>query len=120
MGNTNMYIAGLALSTIGNIASKEIARDLIGEVEALIGSSNSFIRKKACLTALRLIRKVPDLAENFLEKAESLIHERNHGVLLAGITLLEEMCSNENTDIVDSIRTVFFFNKSMSHSYAVI
>lgn len=30
--------------------------------------------------------------DHFLEKAKSLLHDRNHGVLLAGVTLVNEMC----------------------------
>ncbi|KAJ9098042.1 hypothetical protein QFC19_006477 [Naganishia cerealis] len=46
----------------------------------------------AALCAIRVIRRVPDLMDHFLEKAKSLLHDRNHGVLLAGVTLVNEMC----------------------------
>ncbi|TPX39076.1 hypothetical protein SeMB42_g06482 [Synchytrium endobioticum] len=58
MNNSNMYIVGLALCTLGNISSPEMARDLSGEVEKLLGNQNSYIRKKAALCALRIIRKL--------------------------------------------------------------
>ncbi|KAJ3114180.1 clathrin associated protein complex large subunit [Phlyctochytrium bullatum] len=92
MNNSNMYVVGLALCTLGNISSPEMARDLCSEVEKLLGSSNTYIRKKAALCALRVIKKVPDLIENFQARAKGLLNERNHGVLLTGITLLIEMC----------------------------
>lgn len=50
MNSTNVYIVGLALCTLGNIASPEMARDLSGEVERLIASQNSYIRKKVLET----------------------------------------------------------------------
>ncbi|KAK5670787.1 hypothetical protein BDV3_005021 [Batrachochytrium dendrobatidis] len=92
MNNPNMFIVGLALCTLGNIASQEMSRDLSNEVERLLGSTNSYLRKKAALCALRIIRKVPDLIENFLERTQALLSERSHGVLLTGVTLLTEMC----------------------------
>lgn len=105
MNNPNMFICGLALCTLGNIASKEMARDLSFEVESLLGNSNSYIRKKACLTALRLVRKVPDLSDHFLERAVNLLNERNHGVLLAAVTLLTQMCI-DNPHITEMLRGV--------------
>jgi len=47
---------------------------------------------QAALCALRVIRRVPDLMDHFTSKAKSLLQDRNHGVLLAGITLVTEMC----------------------------
>ncbi|KAH7885849.1 adaptin N terminal region-domain-containing protein [Phlebopus sp. FC_14] len=92
MNHSNMYVVGLGLCTFANIASEEMSRDLANEIEKLLGSSNTYIRKKAALCALRVIKKVPDLADHFISKAKGLLTDRNHGVLLAVITLVTEMC----------------------------
>jgi AP-1 complex subunit gamma-1 len=41
-----MYVVGLALCTFANIASEEMSRDLSNEIERLMGSSNTYIRRK--------------------------------------------------------------------------
>ena len=46
MNHSNMYVVGLALCTFANIASEEMSRDLANEIEKLLGSSNTYIRKK--------------------------------------------------------------------------
>lgn len=92
LNHSNMYIVGLGLCTFADIASEEMSRDLANEIEKLLGSSNTYIRKKAALCALRIIKKVPDLIDHFVSKAKSLLTDRNHGVLLASITLVSEMC----------------------------
>jgi len=48
LNHANMYVVGLALCTLGNISSVEMARDLSNEVEKLLGSTSSYIRKKVC------------------------------------------------------------------------
>ncbi|KAJ3409421.1 clathrin associated protein complex large subunit [Chytridiales sp. JEL 0842] len=101
MNNSNMYIVGLALCTLGNISSPEMARDLCGDLEKLLGSSNTYIRKKAALCAVRIVKKVPDLLENFTARAKSLLNDRNHGVLLTGVTLLTEMCLLDSGILAD-------------------
>ncbi len=46
MNNSSMYVVGLALATMGNIASAEMARDLAPEVDKLLSSNNSYVKKK--------------------------------------------------------------------------
>jgi AP-1 complex subunit gamma-1 len=121
MNHSNMYAVGLALCTFANISSEEMSRDLCNEIEKLLGSSNTYIRKKvsfsylakdsvgltyqAALCALRVIRRVPDLMDHFTNKAKSLLQDRNHGVLLTGITLVTEMCELDES-ICDEFRKV--------------
>jgi AP-1 complex subunit gamma-1 len=66
--NANQYIAGLALCSLANIASAEICRDLSPEIESLLGNSNPYIRKKACVCAIRVLKKNPELVENYVDK----------------------------------------------------
>lgn len=98
MGHSNQYVVGLALCTLGNIASVEMSRDLFSEIENLVATSNPYIRRKAALCAMRICRKVPDLQEHFLEKAEQLLGDRNHGVLLCGLTLVTELCEADEEE----------------------
>ncbi|TQV99152.1 AP-1 complex subunit gamma-1 [Cordyceps javanica] len=98
LGHSNQYIVGLALCTLGNIASIEMSRDLFPEIENLLSTSNPYIRRKAALCAMRICRKVPDLQEHFLEKATQLLSDRNHGVLLCGLTLVTSLCEADEEE----------------------
>ncbi|KAF1925526.1 AP-1 complex subunit gamma-1 [Didymella exigua CBS 183.55] len=108
LNHPNQYTVGLALCTLGNIASVEMARDLFPEVETIISSANPYIRRKAALCAMRICRKVPDLQEHFLDKAKLLLQDRNHGVLLCGITLVHNLCeADEAEDDENGVRDIF-------------
>lgn len=102
-----MYTVGLALCTMGNIASAEMSRDLSPEVEKLIQSTNSYIKKKAALCAIKIIQKVPDLSDQYVDKAKNMLTEKNHAVLLTGLTLMAELCKL-NPNVVRDYRAVSF------------
>ncbi|KAK7307208.1 hypothetical protein VNO77_40067 [Canavalia gladiata] len=92
LNHTNQYIVGLALCALGNICSAEMARDLAPEVERLLQFRDPNIRKKAALCSIRIIKKVPDLAENFINPATALLREKHHGVLITGVQLCTDLC----------------------------
>lgn len=86
-----------------------MSRDLFSEIETLLSTANPYIRRKAALCAMRICRKVPDLQEHFVEKAKNLLSDRNHGVLLCGLTLVTSMCEAEDAEggeetVVDMFR----------------
>ena len=99
LNSNNQYIVGLALTALGNIASTEMARDLAPEVERLLSSSNPYIRKKAALCARRVLRKIPDMLEIFVDRAAECLNDRNHAVVLTGITLMQEISDVEPATI---------------------
>jgi AP-1 complex subunit gamma-1 len=93
MNHQVQYVQSLSLCALGTIASQEMSRDLSQEVEGLLKSSNNYVKKKAALCAVRIIRKVPDLMEMFVPMTRPLLAERNHGVLVGAVGLVEEMCA---------------------------
>ncbi|XP_071692165.1 AP-1 complex subunit gamma-2-like isoform X2 [Rutidosis leptorrhynchoides] len=103
LNHTNQYIVGLALCALGNISSAEMARDLAPEVERLLQFRDPNIRKKAALCSIRIVKKVPDLAENFVNPVASLLKEKHHGVLLTAVQLCTELC-NLNEEALEYFR----------------
>jgi len=99
LNHPNQFVVGLALCSLGNISTQGMARDCAPEVEKLLASTNSYIRKKAALCAIRISRKVPELLENFVSRTKALLNERNHGVLLTGVTLMIELSESDHANI---------------------
>ncbi|QOU20073.1 hypothetical protein BRETT_004721 [Brettanomyces bruxellensis] len=103
--STNPYVAGLALCTLGNIASPELAKDLYADVDRMLDNdpnhssniSTPYLRKKATIVAAKLIDKDPDLSELFIGRIPMLLREKSHGVLLGALHLVRETFIHDPT-----------------------
>ncbi|QPG74455.1 hypothetical protein FOA43_001785 [Brettanomyces nanus] len=95
--SSNQYITGLALCTLGNIASSELAKDLYTNVESLLNANSHYLRKKAAIVAAKLVKKEPDLSEVFIDKVPVLLKDKSHGVLLSALKLVKEIFLNDET-----------------------
>ncbi|KAK2142509.1 hypothetical protein LSH36_945g00012 [Paralvinella palmiformis] len=78
LNHQTQYVVSLALCTLGSICSTEMSRDLAGEIEKLLKSSNAYIKKKAALCATHIVRKVPEMTEIFVRAVRPLLNEKKH------------------------------------------
>jgi len=106
MVHENQYVNGLALCALGNIASSEMCRALAREVEKMMSSTNPYIRKKAALCAMRIVRKVEEIEDKFNGRVAPLLEDRNHGVLIAGCSLLTTLLELNKDYVVDFRRHI--------------
>jgi AP-1 complex subunit gamma-1 len=87
----NKFIAGLALCTIGNLATADMSRDLAPEVDKHLKSANPYLRKKACLAMARCLSKCPDMVEDFVDRVVTLLKDKSHGVLVTVVQLMTQV-----------------------------
>jgi len=93
--NMNQYIASAALNAIGEVCTADMCRDSAPDVLKLLSNSNPFIKKKAALALSKIIRKCPELTETVAEKLNLIFEDKNHGVLLGGLSLAAQIFKNE-------------------------
>uniref|UniRef100_A0A8D0CK56 AP-1 complex subunit gamma n=1 Tax=Scleropages formosus TaxID=113540 RepID=A0A8D0CK56_SCLFO len=105
LSHSNQYVQSLALCTLACMGSAEMCRDLAPEIDRLLRTSNSYIKKKAALCAVHIVRKVPELGELFTTAAHSLLSEKNHGVLHGAVVLITELCE-QNPESLAQFRKV--------------
>ena len=56
-----------------------MCRELGPEVSKLMVSGSTYIKKKCALAATRIIKKVPELIDDFVDRVSPLLEERHHG-----------------------------------------
>jgi len=91
LNNDNKFVAGLALCTIGNLATADMSRDLAPEVDKHLKSAQPYLRKKACLAMARCLTKCPDMVEDFVDRVVTLLKDRSHGVLITVVQLMTQV-----------------------------
>ncbi len=75
LGAKENYIVALGLTAIAEISTADMCRELYPAVKKLMKSSSSYIRQRACLAAVRIIRNIPDTIEDFVEIIADLIKD---------------------------------------------
>lgn len=53
-----------------------------------ISNNSAYIRKKAILTSIKIIKRVPEYISEFLPKISTCLEEKSHGVLLSCLAFL--------------------------------
>ncbi|XP_034038598.1 AP-1 complex subunit gamma-like 2 isoform X1 [Thalassophryne amazonica] len=103
LSHSNQHVQSLALCTLACMGSPEMCKDLAPEIDRLLRTANSYIKKKAALCAVHMVRKVQDLGEVFVPAARSLLAEKNHGVLHGAVVLITELCER-NPETLEQFR----------------
>lgn len=64
----NNYVIALGLTAIAEISTEHMCRELYPEVKRLMkAATSSYIKQKAVLAAIRTVKNIPDVIEDFLE-----------------------------------------------------
>jgi AP-1 complex subunit gamma-1 len=71
------------LTAIAEISTEHMCRELYPEVKRL--------KQKAVLAAIRTVKNIPDVIEDFLDIIDQLIYDKSQSVLLATVTLMVEI-----------------------------
>ncbi|CAM9334045.1 unnamed protein product [Ascophyllum nodosum] len=89
MTNDNRFVSGLSLTTVGNLATPDMSRDLMMEVDRHLTGGQPHLVKKAALCCIRILRHLPEHIEDFMDRIKDVLNkERNHGALVATVQLV--------------------------------
>ncbi len=118
---SNQFIVALALQVLSEIGTEDMCKQLEAEVRKLMTSGNIYIKKKAALAGIRLVRKSPDMAKTFAESIPYLLKERNHGVFLSALGLMEEILKADSgikTQFKKHLNIMMKVQKNLVGSYS--
>eukprot|EP01006_Ploeotia_vitrea_P035752 TRINITY_DN65931_c11_g1_i1.p1 TRINITY_DN65931_c11_g1~~TRINITY_DN65931_c11_g1_i1.p1 ORF type:complete len:1157 (+),score=279.43 TRINITY_DN65931_c11_g1_i1:72-3542(+) len=91
MQSTNQYEAGLALSTLANVCTPDLARDLVSDVVGLLGSGRAYIRKKVVLSVFKIFLQFPDALRPTFPRLKEKLDDSDPGVIAATVNTICEL-----------------------------
>ena len=77
----------LALTFCGNCCCEPLARDVFPEIVPFMHHENLYIRKKVCLSMIKIVTVVPELIDDMIKSLPTLLLDNDHGVLISGFEL---------------------------------
>ena len=95
LSSNNKYIVAAALNTIGEIGTPDMCRDTCPEIIKCLNSTNPYIKKKAALALSKVVRSCPELIETVEQNLGTIFEDKNHGVLLSGLALVQQVFKAE-------------------------
>ena len=69
-----------------------MCRELYIEVIRLMKAPSSYIRQRAALAAIRTIKNIPDVIEDFHDVIKMCINDKHQSVVMATVTLCCDIC----------------------------
>lgn len=120
--STNTNVIGLALCVVSEVCTVELAKELQGEIMKCMENKSNYIKKKAILTSIKLIKKAPEMIPDYLPKVIDSIETKNHGVLLSCLAFLENVIlidsnyANEVGSLAAKLYKIYKFISTESNS----
>lgn len=85
------FVVGLALDLLANIGSPELCRSLASDVQKVLQSEDHFLRKRAAMSVVRIVKKIPEFTETFQPHVHHLLNDPSRSVVLAGVGMVVTM-----------------------------
>lgn len=94
-GSINEYEVGLAINVLANIATTDLARDLLGDVVAMMHSPKAYVRKKATLVLYKLYLRYPQGLRLTFDKLKERMEEPEVAVVSCSVNVICELANKK-------------------------
>ncbi|CAN8071429.1 unnamed protein product [Agarophyton chilense] len=96
----DVNIISLALNLLSDIASIEMVRDLLPQIETHLRADDPYIRKKAALAAVRTVRKLtPDETTGILDAVPAMFESKSQRLYISASALVSALCKQGASDM---------------------
>ena len=117
---SSQYEVSLAVGTLAKIATPDLARDLLGDVTTMLGSSRPLVRKKAVLCLYKLLQRLPEALPAAFPRLRERLDDPDPAVVAATVNVLTELAAENPTGYLGLAPALYKVLTSSSSNWTLI
>ncbi|KAE9008816.1 AP-3 complex subunit delta-1 [Phytophthora rubi] len=94
-GSASEHEVGLAINVLANIVTADLARDLLGDVLAMMGSPKPYVRKKATLVLYKMFLRYPQGLRLSFDRLKERMEEPDVTVVSCAVNVICELANKK-------------------------
>uniref|UniRef100_M4B8K3 AP-3 complex subunit delta n=1 Tax=Hyaloperonospora arabidopsidis (strain Emoy2) TaxID=559515 RepID=M4B8K3_HYAAE len=119
-GSANEYDVGLAINVLANIVTADLARDLLGDVLAMMGSPKPYVRKKATLVLYKMFLRYPQGLRLSFDRLKERMEEPDVTVVSCAVNVICELANKKPKNYLGLAPQFFRLLTTSSNNWMLI
>ncbi|KAF4318381.1 hypothetical protein JM18_006991 [Phytophthora kernoviae] len=119
-GSTNEHEVGLAINVLANIVTTDLARDLLGDVLAMMGSPKPYVRKKATLVLFKMFLRYPQGLRVSFDRLKERMEEPDVTVVSCAVNVICELANKKPKNYLGLAPQFFRLLTTSSNNWMLI
>ncbi|KAG7398390.1 AP-3 complex subunit delta-1 [Phytophthora boehmeriae] len=119
-GSTSEYEVGLAINVLANIVTTDLARDLLGDVLAMMGSPKPYVRKKATLVLYKMFLRYPQGLRVSFDRLKERMEEPDVTVVSCAVNVICELANKKPKNYLGLAPQFFRLLTTSSNNWMLI
>lgn len=120
MNSNNQFETGMALNCLSNVCTPDLARDLVSDVIALLGSSRAYIRKKSVLVMFKIFLQFPDALRPSFPRLKEKLEDADPSVVAASVNTICELARKNPGNYLAMAPTFFKLLTTIQNNWTLI
>lgn len=119
-GSFSEYDVGLAINVLANIVTTDLARDLLGDVVAMMQSPKAYVRKKATLVLYKMFLRYPQGLRLTFDKLKERMEEPDVSVVSCAVNVICELANKKPKNYLGLAPQFFRLLTTSSNNWMLI
>ncbi|CAI5745231.1 unnamed protein product [Peronospora destructor] len=119
-GSRNEHEVGLAINVLANIVTTDLARDLLGDILAMMGSPKPYVRKKATLVLYKIFLRYPQGLRLSFDKLKERMEEPDITVVSCAVNVICELANKKPKNYLGLAPQFFRLLTTSSNNWMLI